>query len=111
MNRPDERDTGDDAPLNSNLSSHVLPTSATMVGVCMTVIGLVKLFEGSKGASHIDEVLAIDSVLFLFSAMFSYLSVRTPKKTARLESLADTLFMVGLAMMTITGVLFAFELV
>lgn len=100
-----------DNHLNSGLTSHVLPTSATMVGVCMTVIGLVKIFEGATRPSRIDEALAVNSVLFMLSALFSYLSIRTRKNTAGLESLADTLFMIGLGMMTVVGILFAFEFI
>lgn len=37
-------DKGDNGA-NSAISAHVLPTSATMVGVCMTVIGILFAFE------------------------------------------------------------------
>ncbi len=82
-----------------------------MVGVCMTVIGLVKIFEGAARPSRIDKALAVNSVLFMLSALFSYLSIPTRKNTAGLESLADTLFMIGLGMMMIVGILFAFEFI
>lgn len=94
----------------SAISAHVLPTSATMVGVCMTVIGIVKVVEGGHRETHIDEALAINSLFFLFSAVVSYLSIRTPKNTARLESLADIMFMIGLGLMSVIGIAFAFEL-
>jgi hypothetical protein len=95
---------------SSAISAHVLPTSATMVGVCMTVIGIVKVVEGGQRETHIDEALAINSLFFLLSAVFSYLSIRTPKNTARLESLADIMFMIGLGLMSAIGIVFAFEL-
>lgn len=95
---------------SSAISAHVLPTSATMVGVCMTVIGIVKVVEGGQRETHIDEALAINSLFFLLSAIFSYLSIRTPKNTARLESLADIMFMIGLGLMSAIGIIFAFEL-
>ena len=28
--------------------SHILPTAATMVGVCITVIGLIKVVDGNS---------------------------------------------------------------
>ena len=93
------------------ISSQVLPTSATMVGVCMTVIGIVKVVEVGHSESHIDEALAINSLFFMLSAIFSYLSIRTPRNTIKLESLADTLFMIGLVLMSFIGILFAFELI
>jgi len=49
-----------------NLSSHILPTSAAMLGVCMTVISIVKLTQLNHGIkSWIDEILAIDALFFL----------------------------------------------
>ena len=102
---------GNDEGGRKALSSHILPTSATMLGVCMTVIGIVKVVEAGRGNSHIDELFAIDGILFMLSAAFSYLSIRSRRQGARLESIADTLFMVGIGLMGIIGVVFAFELV
>jgi hypothetical protein len=42
-----------------NLASHILPVSGTMIGVCVTLIGLVKLAEARHGSSHVDEYAAI----------------------------------------------------
>lgn len=110
-NGPQAAPAGDNGGnAGSAIVAHVLPTSATMVGVCMTVIGIVKIVESGHRDTHIDEALAINSLFFLFSAIFSYLSIRTPKNTARLESLADILFMIGLGLMSVIGIVFAFEL-
>jgi hypothetical protein len=94
----------------NNLSSHILPVAATMVGVCMTVIGLVKVLEAtSRAALAIDEMLALDNLLFLLSAILSYGSIRSPQHAERLERIADIAFMVGLVILTIIGILFGFE--
>ena len=58
------------------LSQIILPTSATMIGVCATLIGLVKIVEGSTGTSQVDEYTDLVLVLFLFSAIISYLAIR-----------------------------------
>jgi hypothetical protein len=34
---------------SDTLASHILPTSATMIGVCATLIGLIKLAEEKLG--------------------------------------------------------------
>lgn len=95
---------------NRNLSSHILPASATMVGVCMTVISIVKLAHVGAGMV-IDKILAFDSVLFLLSAIFSYLSLRAEHDVAgRLEYLADGTFMVGLIFMVMAAFVLSFEL-
>jgi multisubunit Na+/H+ antiporter MnhF subunit len=99
------RDAGGDSP-----SRHILPTSATMIGVCMTVIGLVKLIETRTGPSHIDEIFAVDALKFLASCFASYLSIRSQRHSSRFESIADGIFMIAMALMTFAGTGFAFEL-
>ncbi len=94
----------------SNLSRHILPTAATMVGVCMTVISIVKLTQASKGESWIDEILALDSIIFLASAFFSYLSIRQSQSFRHYESWADTTFMWGLLLMVVSTLALSFEL-
>lgn len=93
-----------------NLARHILPTSATMVGVCMTVISIVKLLPIGPAGTWIDKLLAIDSVAFLASAAFSYFSIRD-NTLERLERHADVTFMIGLLGMAICAFLLAFELV
>ena len=90
------------ATARSNLSHHILPTSATMVGVCMTVISIIKLI-GTRTFPYIDHMLAIDSLLFLLGAAFSYYSIRHENEhrlSATIENIADIVFMSGLAIMT-----------
>ena len=40
MSQSDNKNPG---PPSSGLSAHILPTSATMIGVCMTVLSIVHL--------------------------------------------------------------------
>ena len=100
--------------MRENLSAHILPTSATMVGVCMTVISIVKLIGVKKTAlGRVDQFLAIDSAFFMLSAGFSYFSMRfddNDKRVVRFERIADMTFMQGLVLMTITAFLLAYEL-
>lgn len=93
-----------------NLSSHILPTSATMVGVCMTVISIIKFFAAGKATVVADKLLAFDNVLFLLSTLFSYLSMRSETVTGRLEKIADVTFLLGLTVMVGTSFILAFEL-
>jgi multisubunit Na+/H+ antiporter MnhF subunit len=93
-----------------NLARHILPTSATMVGVCMTVISIIKLLHLGRAGTWIDKLLALDSLIFLASAMFSYISLRK-ESMALFESYADTSFMLGLTGMASCAFLLAFELV
>ena len=93
------------------LSNHILPTAATMVGVCMTVISIVKLIQVSTGESWLDEILTLDTLLFLASAFCSYLSIRKQQLGSRLERIADAAFMLGLGLMALSTILLTFKLI
>ena len=99
---------------SETLASHILPTSATMIGVCATLIGLVKLAEAKLGPSHVDEYAALVAITFLASALASYLSIRysnRPKLSVRIEQIADLIFLVGLVGITLVAILFAYEVI
>jgi hypothetical protein len=95
---------------NKNLSGHILPNSATMAGVCVTVISIIKGMHVGYSGLIIDKVLAFDSMIFLGSAACSYFAMRLQDNSLRLENFADGLFMFGLLMMVIGTVGFAFEI-
>ncbi len=96
---------------NSNdLSHHILPNSATMVGVCIMVISIVKSLHPNLANYLIDKALAVDSVLFMVSALLSFYSIRPGRSSANLERWAEIVFLVGLGSMTLVTVLFAFEI-
>ena len=80
---------------NNDLSHHILPTSAQLVGVCMTVISVVKLLHLNHGSSELDSLLVLDTLYFLISAMLSYLSMRNAQR-ANFEKYGDLFFMFGL---------------
>ena len=95
----------------TDLSRHILPTAATMVGVCITVVGIVRLVETSATiATVIDNVVAVDAVVFLASALCSYAALRGVDETRRLERLADALLLFGLVALVAAGVMLAWEL-
>lgn len=98
--------------MDKKLSSHILPTAGTMVGVCMTVISIVKLEQATNGIpSLIDDVLAFDALIFLASAILSYFSIRKPEKANYLEDLADGFFVVALLTMGVVVLLLTYELI
>jgi hypothetical protein len=95
----------------NKLSNHILPTSATMVGVCMTVIGIIALTKRAGLGTYVDELLACDSAIFLLSVASSYLSIRSPRLAARLESVSDALFLLGLATMVVAAFVLSLKLI
>ena len=100
---PDHRKEG-------RLADHILPSSATMIGVCMTVISLAHLIPKHSISRHVNDLLALDSLFFLSSAMLSYFSIRRPMLAEKFERLADAIFLLGLAVMVVVGFVVAFEL-
>jgi hypothetical protein len=59
----------------------------------------------------IDKALAIDSLLFMISALLSFSSIRLKKSTELLERWAEMIFLVGLVSMTLITVIFSFEII
>lgn len=81
-----------------------------MVGVCIMVISIVKTINTGI-ANYIDKALAIDSILFMSSAMLSFLSIRIDQSSATLERWAEVIFLLALTLITVITVIFAFEIV
>jgi hypothetical protein len=101
------------APSNG-LAGHILPVSGTMIGICVTLIGLVKVAEARLGQSRVDEYAAIAAIAFLSSAITSYLSLRhagQQRLSYRLEQVADMIFLAGLVGITVIATLFAYEVI
>ena len=84
------------------VTTHILPTSATMIGACLTVITFFQLGK-MEGDTFADEILAIATLVFIASAFASYMSLRANSK--KLELVADRLFLIGLCIMVLVGLL------
>ncbi len=100
----------DHQKVTSRLADHILPTSATMVGVCVTVISVAKLIPRHGISRHAVELLAFDGLLFMVSATMSYFSIRRPLSAANYERIADVIFLLALALMVVVGFIVSFEL-
>jgi multisubunit Na+/H+ antiporter MnhF subunit len=83
-----------------------------MLGVCMTVISIVKLTQSNRGIPHwVDDLLALDALIFLASSIFSYLSIRSNSKKVYFEDIADKFFMLALLCMGAAVILLTYEIV
>ena len=100
--------------VENEVNVHIFSVSAGLVGVCLTVIGIIRIgINVQPGYNTIaDEVLAVDSVCFMCSCLLAYTSMRTPARTRakHLEGYADRLFISGMATMCLAGALIAFSL-
>ena len=92
-------------------SADILQASSTMVGVCVTVIGLFRVFNKSQ-ETVADNILAVDAVAFLVSAASAYCSMRLSSSRLRrlFETTADVTFLVALAVIVAVCTLIAYEL-
>lgn len=91
------------------LSHHILPSSATMVGVCITAVSIVKLIRLSGIGSLVNHLLAFNSLIFLTSAVLSYAAMRSARHV-RCERWADIAFISGLAVLSACTIIVAFAI-
>jgi hypothetical protein len=97
-------------PMSIGLSAHILPTSATMIGVCMTVLSIGHLGSGGEVRMVMDKLLAVDALVFLTSALLSFMSMRTRGVRSRYEVRAELIFITGLGILALVAVVLAFAI-
>jgi hypothetical protein len=85
-----------------NISVHIFSVSSAMVGVCLTVIGIIHILTTyCKTQTIADDIMAIDAIFFLCACAVSYFAIKTKERKRRLllERMADGIFLSGLAIM------------
>lgn len=90
--------------LEEDICIHIFTVSASMVGVCLTVIGLLRVVIAIRQIDSIaDNLLAMTAFLFLTSCLASYWALRTRSKRRmhRVERFADVVFLFAMLMMAI----------
>src|SRR3954464_2526 len=88
--------------LEEDICIHIFTVSSAMVGVCLTVIGLVLVvITLGKGDTFADDLLAGDALLFLVSCFISYAALRSRgmQRMRRLERVADGVFILAMLVM------------
>lgn len=88
--------------LEKDISIHIFTVSAAMVGVCLTVIGLIRVVISLRKADTIaDDLLSADALLFMVATFLSYwaLRQRTHRRRPRLERAADAVFILAMVVM------------
>jgi membrane protein implicated in regulation of membrane protease activity len=89
--------------LEEDIAIHIFSVSSAMVGVCLTVIGLIRVvITLGKMDTIADDLLAIDALLFLVASLLSYWALRTRSKRRlhTVERTADAIFIVAMTLMT-----------
>ena len=108
-NRHREPDTN----LEQDISIHIFTVSSAMVGVCLTVIGLIRVVITLGRADTLaDDLLAGDALLFLISCLLSYwaLRSRSVRRMHSLERIADGIFILAMIGMVIICALITYTI-
>ena len=64
--------------LEQDICIHIFTVSSAMVGVCLTVIGLIRVvITFGRADTLADDFLAGDALLFLISCLLSYWALRS----------------------------------
>jgi len=91
---------------NREIAHHIFSGSTTMTGVCLTVITLLSITKSSL-TTYADEILGINTILFIVSSFISYCSLRKNNEK-RLEWAADIIFFIGMTIMVFASFLIVF---
>ena len=90
-----------------NISRHILPTSANLLGLCFVILSFIKVLKlGNE--TVIDEMVAVAEGFFFASSFFSYVSMRASRRAEVCERIADTIFLMGLFLLSVCSVLVAY---
>src|SRR5438034_9027799 len=110
-------ETGRQRDPNTNLEQdiciHIFTVSSAMVGVCLTVIGLIRVVITLGSADTLaDDLLAGDALLFLISCLLSYWALRSRglRRMHRLERLAGGRFMLAMSRRVISCALITYTI-
>src|SRR5213082_3362454 len=99
--------------LEQDICIHIFTVSSAMVGVCLTVIGLIRVVITLGTADALaDDFLAADALLFLVSCLLSYWALRSRslRRMHRLEKIADGIFIIAMIGMVIICALITYSI-
>ncbi len=99
--------------LEEDICIHIFTVSAAMVGVCLTVIGLIRVVVTiGKADTLADDLLAADAFLFLVASLLSYAALRTrsTRPMHKIERLADAIFIFAMGLMVVVCAFITFAM-
>jgi hypothetical protein len=104
---------GPDSHLEQDICIHIFTVSSAMVGVCLTVIGLIRVVITLGSVDTLaDDLLAADALLFLVSCLLSYWALRSRglRRMHRLEKIADAIFLIAMIGMVVVCALITYTI-
>jgi hypothetical protein len=99
--------------LEQDICIHIFTVSSAMVGVCLTVIGLIRVVITLGTVDTLaDDLLAAEALLFLISCLLSYWALRSRglRRMHRLERIADAIFIIAMIGMVVVCTLIAYSI-
>jgi hypothetical protein len=93
---------------------HVSEVSVAMIGVCLTGVSILNVDQDVNSLdTYVDDLLAIDSFLFLTAYLLSYWVVRVMTKgnrnVRRVGNIANAIFLIGMVFMAIICMCVVFQ--
>jgi hypothetical protein len=104
---------GESTHLERDICIHIFTVSSAMVGVCLTVIGLIRVVITLGPADTLaDDFLPADALLFLVSCLLSYWALRTRGlcRMHHLERIADSVFIIAMIGMVVVCALITYTI-
>src|SRR3954470_9962046 len=102
MARIDKEELELERELTVQLYTQMFALGGAMVGVCLTVIGVLRLIIEVKGyRTMADDLVAVDGILFLLSCILSFLTLKATSAARRavLQRATDTIFLAAITLM------------
>jgi hypothetical protein len=97
--------------MDDKKSPQILNASSNFLGFCFLVLTSLKFFKLSD-TTFIDEITAVSFVIFMFSCLCAFLSIRSKTKRALFyETLAEYSFLAGLIIIFLMTILFVFAVI
>src|SRR6059058_3648157 len=99
---PDAEEQQIERELTIQLYTQMFALGGAMVGVCLTVIGVLRLIIEVKGyRTMADDLVAIDGMLFLFACVSSFLTLKATDRAKRklFQRITDTVFLGAITLM------------
>ncbi len=95
-----------------NKSSHVLNTSANLLGLCFVVLASIKAMKVG-GQTVIDDFTTVALFLFMSSCLLSFLSIRSEDaaRSRWYENVASYIFLAGLLSMFVITVMLVMDVI
>jgi len=93
-----------------NMSRHILPISANLLGLCFLILSLKHLWKADGVERFVDKLDGVAIIVFLVASVLSYMSMRSQERSELYERMADLIFLAGLFMLTLIAVVTVFEI-